>query len=119
MAYTLLQQIGSVRRKANAAIKKPRSHQYLPYLIEYLDLAEEVLRKGPRHSRHSRKERGEMLGGFGRILLDDYRLAESELGCAMINVMNRFYEAARDKRKTSIRRKPNKRQQDKPTSKKR
>jgi hypothetical protein len=87
---SLQQEIDSVRRRAKAALKKPDHYVSLSVLIQYLDLAEEILHQGESHPRYSLEERRKMLGGFGKIALDDYDFAESPLGLQMFDVMNRF-----------------------------
>jgi hypothetical protein len=92
MNTRLLRHLIPVREKAKTALATRGPHGYLPVLIQYLDLVEEVLRQGPSHPRYRREERQRMLGGFGKMALDDYAFAESELGQKMFDVMNRFAE---------------------------
>ena len=90
MQGSLLRTIAEVREQATSELSKPQSFPFLPELIDYLDIMEAILRQGPAHPRYSFEEREKLLGGFGRIALEDYTFAESKLGTAMFDVMNRF-----------------------------
>jgi hypothetical protein len=94
MDTELLQQIVRVREEAKAALGNPRPYGFLPELIEYFDLMEAIVCQGASHPRYSRVERRKLLGGFGKIALDDYSFSESKLGSEMLAVMNRFAEGA-------------------------
>jgi hypothetical protein len=90
----LLGRIATARQHARNAAGQSTSNPYLPEMIGYLDLMDEILRSGPAHPRYSREERGKIVGGFGRLALDNYAFAESPLGTELFDVVNSFADDA-------------------------
>jgi hypothetical protein len=90
MKGSLLEELDSVRARAKSELNNRLHTPYLPVLIEYLDLIETILLQGPSHPRYSIDERQKLLGGFGRIALEDYAFAQGPLGTKMIKLINRF-----------------------------
>jgi hypothetical protein len=85
-----LKEISRIRDRAIKESSKQHSNPFLPELIEYLNLMSEIISIGPTHPRYSSFEREKILGGFGRIVTENYRFLNSSLGKKMIAVSENF-----------------------------
>ncbi len=71
---------------------KDNSYPYMPEIIEYLELFQEILRTGKRHAQFDSESRKRLLSGFGKLVLDNVDFYESEMGRRILDVGNEFLE---------------------------
>ena len=90
MNKKIISRVRKLRNKALKKMGKPDSYPFLPELIEYLNLFEEIIIKGKAHPRHSKNERAKLAGGMERIITESYDFSESELGNEFLEIAEEF-----------------------------
>ena len=90
---TLIDEIESTINDAKEYSLKDNSYPYMPEIIEYLVLFKEILKTGKRHAQFDTESRKRLLGGFGKLVLDNVDFYESEMGSKILDMGNEFLEA--------------------------
>jgi len=89
---SLRSRLEAVRAKLENEREKPDGFAFIPEAIQYADLMLEILIAGPSHPRHSRAERDKLVGALGRIVLEEFAFAESEVGSDLLQIAEDFVD---------------------------
>ena len=87
---SVVEQILIIKSEAKLPSSLAGDYKYLPDLLRYLDLIEEILKQGSSHPKYPSEQREKIARGFGRLITEDYDFSQTEFALKMTDVINDF-----------------------------